>query len=150
MKRTHTFRALATVAMLCVASVQPAFAQTKIWPKGISPYAEGPSGRWNLEKQGPPPRGTYDYRHYPPRERYYHGGRLYYRDRHYNPGAAILGGIILGLGTGIVAGQTPPHYRGRYRAWSPEWYAYCSRKYRSFNPRTGYFLGYDGKYHFCR
>lgn len=34
--------------------------------------------------------------------------------------------------------------------WTPEWYAYCDARYRSFNPRTGYFLGYDGQYHFCQ
>ena len=34
--------------------------------------------------------------------------------------------------------------------WTPGWYAYCEDRYRSFNPGTGYFLGYDGDYHFCR
>lgn len=33
---------------------------------------------------------------------------------------------------------------------SPEWYDYCSAKYRSFNPDTGYYKGYDGEYHLCR
>jgi hypothetical protein len=37
-----------------------------------------------------------------------------------------------------------------YQPWTPEWYAYCRAKYRSFNPSTGYYLGYDGVYHFCR
>ena len=42
----------------------------------------------------------------------------------------------------------PPVY---YRAdpWTAEWYASCDARYRSFNPDTGYFLGYDGDYHFC-
>lgn len=31
-----------------------------------------------------------------------------------------------------------------------EWYDYCSAKYRSFNPDTGYYKGYDGQYHLCR
>lgn len=34
--------------------------------------------------------------------------------------------------------------------WTPEWYAYCEAKYRSFNPDTGYFKGYDRRYHLCR
>ena len=34
--------------------------------------------------------------------------------------------------------------------WSPAWYNYCSRKYRSFNPNTGYFLSYSGQYRFCQ
>jgi hypothetical protein len=33
---------------------------------------------------------------------------------------------------------------------SREWYDYCSAKYRSFNPDTGYYRGYDDQYHLCR
>jgi hypothetical protein len=39
-------------------------------------------------------------------------------------------------------------YRGA-EPWTPEWYAYCQARYRSFNPRTGTFRGYDGRNHFC-
>ena len=41
-------------------------------------------------------------------------------------------------------------YYGHPSPWSPGWYRYCSSKYRSFNPHTGYFVGYDGRHHFCR
>jgi hypothetical protein len=40
-------------------------------------------------------------------------------------------------------------YVGGYEPWSPEWYSYCEGTYRSFNPRTGTFRGYDGLEHFC-
>jgi hypothetical protein len=40
-------------------------------------------------------------------------------------------------------------YGYRPEPWSQEWYAYCENRYRSFDPSTGYFLGYDGEYHFC-
>lgn len=33
--------------------------------------------------------------------------------------------------------------------WSPGWYRYCESRYRSFDPRTGTFMGYDGVRHFC-
>ncbi|WP_407941300.1 BA14K family protein [Mesorhizobium xinjiangense] len=33
--------------------------------------------------------------------------------------------------------------------WSPGWYRYCEDRYRSFNPSTGTFRGYDGRDHFC-
>lgn len=33
--------------------------------------------------------------------------------------------------------------------WTPEWYDYCSSRYRSFNARTGTFTGYDGVQRFC-
>lgn len=34
--------------------------------------------------------------------------------------------------------------------WTPGWYAYCEDRYRSFNRGTGYFVGFDGGYHFCQ
>ena len=33
---------------------------------------------------------------------------------------------------------------------SEDWYAYCQQRYRSFNPQTGTFTGYDGLQHPCR
>ncbi|PCI06085.1 MAG: hypothetical protein COB78_01945 [Hyphomicrobiales bacterium] len=33
--------------------------------------------------------------------------------------------------------------------WSTGWQDYCSTRYRSFNSKTGTFLGYDGDRHFC-
>lgn len=33
--------------------------------------------------------------------------------------------------------------------WSDSWISYCRTKYRSFNPKSGTFLGYDGDRHFC-
>ena len=35
-------------------------------------------------------------------------------------------------------------------AWTQEWYSYCAYRYRTFNPNTGYFIGYDGLAHFCQ
>ncbi|WP_319533534.1 BA14K family protein [uncultured Cohaesibacter sp.] len=43
----------------------------------------------------------------------------------------------------------PVHY-GRPAPWSPAWYDYCHSRYRSFNPRTGYFTTYSGHKQFCR
>ena len=33
--------------------------------------------------------------------------------------------------------------------WTPEWYAYCARKYQTFDPRSGTYLGFDGFRHLC-
>ncbi|MFD0986654.1 BA14K family protein [Methyloligella solikamskensis] len=92
----------------------------------------------------------------------YRQGKYNHKDDH---GDALAAGII-GLGVGAMIGSAaaspppppPPAYSyygpaeysyGGPPAWSPDWYAYCSSKYRSFNPRTGYFMGYDGRAHFC-
>jgi hypothetical protein len=33
--------------------------------------------------------------------------------------------------------------------WTPSWYRACSNRYRSFDPSSGTFMGYDGRRHFC-
>jgi len=38
---------------------------------------------------------------------------------------------------------------GSVEPWSPAWYRYCSQRYRSFNPNSGTFRGYDGRDYFC-
>ncbi len=93
-------------------------------------------------------------------------------------GDAIAAGV-LGLATGaLIAGalnspQPAPGYyddgyyeqprpvRRYYREprvaysqayaepWTRDWYRYCSDRYRSFDARTGTFVGYDGEQHFC-
>ncbi|MCY6379571.1 BA14K family protein [Hoeflea prorocentri] len=44
---------------------------------------------------------------------------------------------------------SPVYAEGKYEPWTDEWYRYCSQRYRSFNPATGNFRGYDGYDHFC-
>jgi hypothetical protein len=34
--------------------------------------------------------------------------------------------------------------------WTPQWYSYCAGKYRSFDPRSGTYVGYDGLRHMCQ
>jgi hypothetical protein len=33
--------------------------------------------------------------------------------------------------------------------WTPDWYAYCARKYDSFDAASGTFIGFDGYPHMC-
>ena len=95
--------------------------------------------------------------------------------RHRNGRDAVVGGA-LGLATGLIIGgaiASQPRYVERdvyvdpgyypaprpvyrrqvvvptYEPWTQSWYRYCSQRYRSFNPRTGTFVGYDGLEHFC-
>ncbi|MBV6657086.1 MAG: BA14K family protein [Devosiaceae bacterium] len=71
-------------------------------------------------------------------------------------GIGFVAGTIIG---GAVASQPrvyhahPTHvvvHGGGLQPWTPAWYSYCSNRYRSFNPNTGYFLAYSGNYVFCR
>ena len=79
--------------------------------------------------------------------------------------AGIAAGMILG---GIIASSPyyyggpayyygpppyyPPGYYGPvYRHYGPaDWEAYCFSRYRSFDPYSGTYLGYDGLRHPCR
>ncbi|MBA5777835.1 BA14K family protein [Stappia sp. F7233] len=82
------------------------------------------------------------------------GYPYYYNNGYYN-GALAAG--IFGLATGAIIGSalSQPYYYDApvsyaYAPWTPEWYSYCAAKYRSFNPDTGYYLAYSGRYRFCR
>ncbi len=95
------------------------------------------------------------------------------RHRHHNGGSIAAAGIF-GLAAGALVGsalaqpqyryyepapvyappppvvyQPSPVYYARPQPWTPQWYSYCGQRYGSFDERTGYFLGYDGNYHFC-
>lgn len=38
---------------------------------------------------------------------------------------------------------------GMAEPWSEAWFDYCRSKFRSFDAKTGTYLGYDGQRHFC-
>jgi hypothetical protein len=67
---------------------------------------------------------------------------------------AIVGSALTPREVYVVPPPPPPAYYGPVSygppPWSPDWYDYCSSRYRSFNPRTGYFMGYDGIPRFCQ
>lgn len=74
-------------------------------------------------------------------------GPDYGYDRDYfppSPGSARYDyapdGAGYGTGYGYASGLEP---------WSPGWFRYCEDRYRTFNPSTGTFVGYDGDRHFC-
>lgn len=62
---------------------------------------------------------------------------------------AILGGL---LAAPYYYGRPYYYYDGPYYAYEPvpdDAIAYCMRRYRSYDPRTGTYLGYDGYQHPC-
>ena len=100
-----------------------------------------------------------------------HGWNRHRHDRN----DALVGGAI-GLATGMIIGgalASQPRYEERpiyvepdyypeperrviyrrpaptFEPWTQSWYDYCSQRYRSFNPDSGTFVGYDGREHFC-
>lgn len=107
------------------------------------------------------------------------GGRRYYRHHGSGDlvAAGVLGLAVGALAAGLTTprrdvpyyvdedyvDRAPPRrayvvrepqviYADRYSSyepWTRDWYQYCSDRYRSFNPRTGTFVGYDGVRRFC-
>ncbi|MCP8893969.1 BA14K family protein [Shinella daejeonensis] len=103
----------------------------------------------------------------------------YYRHHDHRGRDAVIGGALglaTGLIVGSAIANQQPRYDERriyvepeyypqprpeprvvyrpvaapsYEPWTRAWYDYCSSRYRSFNPDTGTFLGYDGRTHFC-
>jgi BA14K-like protein len=68
--------------------------------------------------------------------------------------------LVAGIAVGSIAQQldAPRRIRvGHYDAydeiafepWTREWYAYCSKRYRTFNPETGTYKARGGKNRFC-
>jgi opacity protein-like surface antigen len=73
-------------------------------------------------------------------------------------------GVGFGLGVGVGAGLAGGYYSNNYYAYQPDYddeYVgveasgdaqndqYCASRYRSYDPRSGTFLGYDGQRHPC-
>ena len=83
----------------------------------------------------------------------YYGGRGYYRGGNGGAVAAgVLGGLAVGAMIGAAASAPPPGYYAPapvYGGGGGDWLAYCSSKYRSFDPASGTYLGYDGYRHPC-
>lgn len=90
---------------------------------------------------------------------------LYQRRQPYGSGYyPETGGYYGGAGTHIPMNEYPSSgdvQRGNgpevityndpvsYEPWTPAWRDWCDRHYRSFNPETGTYRGYDGLNHFC-
>ena len=76
-----------------------------------------------------------------PRRNYRQG----YRHRH-------RGGSSFSFSFGYAA---PRYYAPRprvvvsYAPWTAGWYSWCQASYRSFDPRTGYYVAYSGRPTFC-
>lgn len=117
--------------------------------------AAGQDGAFQVAQWGgpPPPRGWQGnpgWRgpgYYPRGHRYYGWrGPGYYSGRYYyNPGAAFAAGVLgLAAGAAIAGAANQQRYYG-----GNDYVAYCSQRYKTFNPGTGTYTGYDGRQHRC-
>jgi hypothetical protein len=104
------------------------------------------------------PRGYYrgDRGYYRGNRGYYYGNRGYYaRDRYYDRRYYrrhrhndAIGAGIAGLAVGALVGGALVNQNTYYRGGNRD--AYCYSRYRSYDARTGTYVGYDGRRHYCR
>ncbi len=155
-----TVTTLAALGAIALTPMSSASAQT-YWGGNYGYQAGYPQNTIVEYRRSSGPRYvTRDYN-----RRYY--GHRYSRDYDRRSGAGVAAGVIGGLAAGaliggaIAAQQAPAYgygqvYSGPVTAGSvgargnADWIAYCSQNYRSFDPATGTYLGYDGKRHMCR
>ena len=73
----------------------------------------------------------------------------YRRGWGYAPGAAVLGGLAAGaIVGGAIASQGAAQPLPQTQ--DPDFIAYCSRKYRSFDPVDGTYMARDGQRYLCQ
>lgn len=141
----------AIVALLATTSVAPAVAQSRYHSRDAymehyyrSHQHDSDYRRWRDN------RHRWDRRDY---DRWYRSHRK--RDGDDIAAAAIFGLAAGAIAAGVAANASQPRSSGvpsagGYPYGSDGYYRYCSRKYRSFDPRSGTYLGYDGQRHYCQ
>jgi hypothetical protein len=72
--------------------------------------------------------------------RSYHPGWHHYGYNDNDAGAALAAGAIVGLAAGAIAANASAGSSA---------VAYCSQRFRSYDPASGTYLGYDGYRHPC-
>jgi len=80
-------------------------------------------------------------RHHWDESRYQRWYRDHHRHRGFNPedaAAALFGFAASMMGSALTSGATNSHV------------AACQRRFRSYNPSSDTYLGYDGMRHYCR
>ena len=147
MKWVHASVVAAVVALCSTASAQSISSPAVPSPvpqTGPQQSAEPESGLLqNIQYGG----GYYGYR-----DRGYRGGYRGYgrRYRRSDDGAAIAAGVLgFALGAAIAGSASDRDYY-RSRRSDRAWLASCSSRYRSFDPASGTYLGFDGYRHYCR
>ena len=118
---------------------------------GVTPASAGSITMERLDASGVKAEYTQYRRGF--RGRGFHGPRYGYRGGYYRRGygaAPLIGGLAAGaLIGGAIASQAAPA-PGYYAAQpDDDAVAYCAQRFKSYDPASGTYLGYDGQRHPC-
>ena len=84
----------------------------------------------------------------PERDRWVRSYNRKWHNRDDDDSAALIAGIIgFALGAAIVGSQQEAEHA---RTADESWDSYCARRYRSYDPRSRTYMGYDGVRHYCK
>lgn len=120
--------AAAAVAGMCLVSV-PVSSEAAPRHHGHARWHGGHGHHWN----------HHAWRHHGWHHGWHGGWRYGYGYYDDDAGAALAAGAIVGLAAGAIAAG----------AANNNAVAYCERRFRSYDPASGTYLGYDGYRHPC-
>lgn len=69
--------------------------------------------------------------------------------RHYHGGGGGAGAVIGGLAAGAIIGGAIAASQAQAAQQAQQTHAYCAQRFRSYDPASGTYLGYDGYRHPC-
>ena len=128
---------------ISVAILAGATAVTSLQPAAAAPLMMNPgntqSAASNIETVQYRRHGGHGWRHH-----HRHGWRRgYHGHGYYGNGAAVLGGLAAGAIIGGAIANSQAQARGGDAV------AYCSQRFKSYDPASGTYMGYDGNRHAC-
>jgi len=71
------------------------------------------------------------------------------RDRGWDRGGEVIGEVIGGVLGVIIESQRPRYYPPPRRPIYSDAIEYCIQQFRSYDPETGFYRGYDGRLRRC-
>ena len=75
--------------------------------------------------------------------------RGHHRHHHHGGGGAFAGALLGGMLLGGALAAQPRYYYGGPGYYADDAVAYCMNRFKSYDPASGTYLGYDGYRHPC-
>jgi hypothetical protein len=148
MRKNNALALLLSATMAATLAAPVAAQPLRAAPGGLSAAAVAPDEVQYRPRPRPGVRPVPPRRWVGPRPGYHpRWGRPYWRNGgwYYNNNGAWVGAAVAGLALGAAAAAAANSNNSGYG----DPVAYCMSRFKSYNPRTGTYTGYDGRQHPC-